>query len=323
MSDTNARAENSSKQESLEERSERDESIAKALEALEEMEPVLEETVEGGSELSGEDFFEPFLLLGKLKPLVRDLIEKNRKLEREVRQKNRLKVLGEMASCLAHEIRTPLSAVHLNLDRLREKTDNNADVRELVDRIDDGLQNVQDLVNDILTYSRDIDPIPSRFHWQDLVDDVLEGLSRKKKKNGVQVDVDIDDELPPVRGDREKLQRVLNNVVLNAMQAVGEDGRVFVRSWGPGDDEDGRERFRTEVVDNGPGIPDEIMDQLFTPFESKKTKGTGLGLAIASRIVKAHNGSIRGENRSEEQGARFVFDLPLRFRGDSGEENRG
>lgn len=271
---------------------------------------IVEEFLSGDEGLLSEEGGHPLQVLQQLRPLVDELIRKNRELEREVRQKNRLKVLGEMASCLAHEVRTPLSSVRLNLERLQKKLSVGEEEEELMSKVDQGLSRVQNIVEDILTYSREIDPIMVRFSWNGMIEDVFDQLEAIFHRYDSDVKRAFADELPYAHGDREKISRVHENVIRNAIQAAGDEGTVTIQTRLISKDDEEERYFETVVLDDGPGIPEEIQEKLFVPFHSKKTRGTGLGLAISHRIVKAHDGEISGENR-EDGGARFTIRIPV------------
>lgn len=275
----------------------------------EEPSSLVEDFLSENESLLNEDVDHPLQVLAQLRPLVNELIRKNKKLEREVRQKNRLKVLGEMASCLAHEVRTPLSSVMLNLERLEEKVDDEGKEAELMDKVEGGLTRVQHIVDDILTYSREIDPIVVRFSWPEMIDQVIEQLEAPIEQHETNIQLDVNRDMPWIHGDHEKISRVHENVILNAIQATGSEGTVWV-SASLMEDEGTGKVAQTIVRDDGPGISEEIQEKLFTPFHSQKTRGTGLGLAISDRIVRAHGGEIAGENRSEE-GAKFTIRIPV------------
>jgi two-component system, NtrC family, sensor histidine kinase HydH len=119
--------------------------------------------------------------------------------------------------------------------------------------------------------------------------------------------------LPPVRIDPERLRQVLINLVQNALQAIEAGGTVRIETASrEGPDLDGQVRAWVEihVVDTGPGIPQQVLSNLFEPFVTTRQKGTGLGLAISQRLVRAVGGSILVRTR-EQQGSTFTIRLPV------------
>jgi signal transduction histidine kinase len=133
----------------------------------------------------------------------------------------------------------------------------------------------------------------------------------------VELDVQLEDALPDVNGDAERLQQVLINLILNAADAMDRKGRITLSTQAVVDGGDAallglkdRAQFvEIRVKDTGPGIPQKVLDQIFIPFYTTKPHGTGLGLALCQRIVQHHGGNI--EVRSGEgRGATFIVRLP-------------
>jgi two-component system, sporulation sensor kinase E len=223
--------------------------------------------------------------------LQKEIAEKDRQLAR----KTRLETLGRMAANLAHEIRNPLGGIQLYASMLRRDLEwDDAKVRTL-DRILGAISGLDSLVEDMLAFGREVEPRKRMQPLRPLVEQALElsrGLLDAKK---VRVDVSVEAE---AEIDGEMMQRVFLNVVANAAQAVEEGGRLSIAGW---------ERA-VAFTDDGPGIAPEILEKIFTPFLTSKTKGTGLGLAIAHKIVEAHGGTIEAKN-GPGGGATFTIRL--------------
>ncbi len=132
--------------------------------------------------------------------------------------------------------------------------------------------------------------------------------------DGTRVMLAMADPLPPVDADRSRLRQVLHNLIKNALEAqagVESTGPVtVVTRLVPADEQDGP-AVELEVSDTGPGIPDHMIDRLFEPYMTGKSRGSGLGLSIVRRIVEEHGGSIEAENRPEG-GASVHIRLPAR-----------
>ncbi len=212
----------------------------------------------------------------------------------QVRQIERLRrehltALGTLAAGLAHEIRNPLNAAHLQLTLAQRRLTKagGADVEGAVSAaglVASEIQRLAGLVEEFLQFARPQPLKLLRTELRGLAESVLQLLSEEATRSGVDVAVAAG---PPVISlvDPERLKQVLLNLVRNAMEAAGEGGHVGVRV-GEGDD-----RTWLEVVDDGPGLADPDAP-IFEPFYTSKLAGTGLGLSIVHRIVTDHGGTV-------------------------------
>ncbi|HXG61898.1 MAG TPA: ATP-binding protein [Planctomycetota bacterium] len=216
----------------------------------------------------------------KIEELQRELADKDRRLAR----KTRLETLGRMAAGLAHEIRNPLAGIQLYAALLRRELGHDAEKAACLDRILSAVCGLEKLVDDMLTFGRDLEPRRSFQPFGPRVREALDLARAAIEEKKIDVICDLD--ATPVDLDGEMMRRVFLNLVLNAVEAMPPGGRLSIRSSG-----------RTiSFADTGPGIPPEILEKLFTPFVTGKAKGTGLGLAIAHKIVEAHGGLIEARN---------------------------
>jgi len=224
--------------------------------------------------------------------LQKEIADKDRQLAR----KTRLEMLGRMAANLAHEIRNPLGGIQLYASMLRRDLESDTDKVRTLDRILGAITGLDTLVEDMLAFGRDIEPRKELQPFAPPVERAL-GLARAALE-AKRVRVELRMEGAAAEFDAEMMQRVFLNLIANAAQAVGESGRLAIVGSG-----------RTiAFCDDGPGIAPEILEKIFTPFLTTKTKGTGLGLAIAHKIVEAHGGSIEAKNGSAG-GATFTIRL--------------
>jgi two-component system, sporulation sensor kinase E len=224
--------------------------------------------------------------------LQKAIAEKDRLLAR----KTRLELLGRMAANLAHEIRNPLGGIQLYASMLKRDLEKDADKVRVLDRILGAITGLDALVEDMLAFGRDVEPRRQLQPFAPLVEQALGLLRGPLEEKRVRVDVRADGASAEMDG--EMIQRVFLNIVSNAVQAVGVGGRLTVSAEG-----------RTiSFADDGPGIAPEILEKMFTPFLTSKTKGTGLGLAIAHKIVEAHGGTLEAKN-GPAGGATFTITL--------------
>jgi signal transduction histidine kinase len=217
----------------------------------------------------------------KIGELQREIADKDRQLAR----KTRLETLGRMAANLAHEIRNPLGGIQLYASMLRRDLEGDAAKVRTLDRILGAISGLDSLVEDMLAFGREIEPRRRLQPLGPLVEQALDSVRGTIAEKGIRVEVRFDGMIV-AEVDGEMIQRVFLNIVSNAVQAVAPGGRLWIAGSG-----------RTVTFsDDGPGIAPEILERIFTPFLTSKTKGTGLGLAIAHKIVEAHGGAIEAQN---------------------------
>lgn len=224
--------------------------------------------------------------------------------QESLRRSERLAAMGQMAAAVAHEIRNPLSIIKGTADVLRERYNRRENPDELFEFIPTEVRRLNRLVNDFLTFARDPALDLREVDIAQTVRQTIAAVEDEFRKSGVQLTTD---DIPSVvvRHDADALHQVLLNLLLNAQQAVGNDGEVRVSVQR--DERRGRGGVRIEVSDTGPGLPDE-PEQVFEPFYTTKATGSGLGLAICRLLVEKQGGEIQAKNR---QGGGSVFEIFL------------
>jgi len=222
--------------------------------------------------------------------LIEDLTEK-RILEDRLRRADRLAAMGTLAAGLAHEIKNPLTAVKAFVQMFPERYERK-DFRDKFDRI---VPRELDRVNELLESLLDLVRKPSlrirALDTREIIRQVLETLDPEAAKRNVAVTSPDRQGVPRVMADESYLVRALHNLVLNAVQAMPGGGQLIVKA-GAGSLPDGSPAVMITVVDTGPGIPPDQIDDIFNPFFTSKEKGTGLGLAVTCKIVEDHGGSL-------------------------------
>lgn len=244
----------------------------------------------------------------------------NSRLYEQMRERDRLAALGEMAAGLAHEIRNPLGAIKGASQCLTPGALSSEDA-EFMAVIQEEVDRLNGVVSAFLDYAR---PMKQSFGPTDLNEVVLRShrLFQNALPAQLQVRLELTDELPPVSGDPEHLKQVLLNLVQNAIQAIGPGrGTLTVITRRAPKLGAGPAGVELLVRDSGPGIPTDQQVHLFVPFFTTKEKGTGLGLAICQRIVRHHGGSISVRSQSG-QGTTFIIRLPVLSAGHGAEDLR-
>ena len=239
--------------------------------------------------------------------LLQDVTETH-KLQQKISHLQRLSAIGEMAARLAHQIRTPLSSALLFLaPLLKEETDAKLKQR-FATRLHESISHMEQLVKDMLAYSRGDMTVSSPVAVNELLIAVEQQFNAHPESKIFQLEIQNNVENGYVYGCKEALTSAINNLVSNARQACEIEGEltIFVESV---DDEDGAECIEIGVEDNGIGIAEEEQDKVLTPFFTTRSSGTGLGLAVVQSIVKAHKGELWFESELGE-GSTFCVRLP-------------
>ncbi|MFZ3341899.1 MAG: ATP-binding protein [Terriglobales bacterium] len=250
--------------------------------------------------------------------LAERLAETNRRLEHaqaEARRSERLAALGQLSAGLAHEIRNPLGVIKGSAEMLTQKLEASDELsRELAGYISTEVNRLSALVTEFLDFARPLHAQLQPGYVTGVLDRALEIVAFRWKGKAVSVERQYADGLPMVPLDESLCEQAFLNLVQNAYEAMEENGgtlRVEARMASV----NGREGMQVILADTGPGIPDELREEIFNPFVTTKKTGVGLGLSIVSKIVDGHQGSIRVENAAEG-GARFTLFFPLEETGE-------
>lgn len=229
-------------------------------------------------------------------------------LEERLNNAERAAVIGRLTSAIAHEIRNPLNFINLSIDHVRSKYPppeprDRERFDQLLGSIKEEVARLNRLVTDVLNFGRPASLNVRTVDLRRVVDDVLAIVRTQAEEQGVVLEADAPFGPAEVQADAEKLKSCFSNIVINAIQAMPEGGRLTVSI-----DPEGAE-VRVRFTDTGQGIPAEALDRVFEPYYSTKDTGTGLGLAVTKKIVEEHGGRIRVESAPGE-GTTFEVDLP-------------
>ncbi len=236
----------------------------------------------------------------------------NSQLYQQLKERDRLAALGEMAAGLAHEIRNPLGSIKASAQYLSETSGKAEDGGEFLGIIVDEVDRLNRVVSSFLDYARPSQVDPEPIDVSSAVKLTLQLLRPECDSADVALHVRMDPALPKVRIDIEHLRQVLINLVQNAVQAMNDGGEIYVetRTQDRLRLGDGVRRWvQISVRDTGPGIAPGLLPNLFVPFVTTKQQGTGLGLAISQRIVSEAGGRIDVRSR-QGVGTTFVVSLP-------------
>lgn len=236
--------------------------------------------------------------------ITHDVTEQVR-LGRELEESRRLAALGSFAAAIAHDIRTPLTSIAMNVQILRARSNLSESDREYLDIASEEITRLNASVAEILDYARPIQLRRRPVAPRELLDDVARTLAPVLADRGIGLDVQLagPEGAPPPLADERALRQLLINLIDNAANASARGSTVTVQA-----DLD-PSRLILRVADQGRGIAPEHLDRIFEPFFTTRPDGTGLGLAIAQKIVRGHEGEITV--RSEpDRGTTFEVTLP-------------
>jgi signal transduction histidine kinase len=227
-------------------------------------------------------------------------------LETEVARRQRLATLGNMAAGVSHEIRNPLNAISMGLQRLQAEFRPTAEPEEydrVLALVGGEVHRLNAMVEEFLALARPPVLKPEPIRVADLLAETAALVEPEARRTGVRLERLVPDDLPPLTADRDRLTQVLLNLTRNALEAMPDGGRLRLEAAAT------PRAVTLAVTDSGPGIAPEARARLFEPYYTTKARGLGLGLAIARQIVEAHGGAIDVEP-ADGGGSRFRVTLP-------------
>jgi PAS domain S-box-containing protein len=238
--------------------------------------------------------------------IVRDFTEE-KLIARHLAQMEKLSAIGELAAGLAHEIKNPLAGIKGAIEIIRDGMPESHHHRVVLGEVLSEVARIDRIVVNLLSYSKPKPPDFQELELVPLLRNVLGFIRKMADAKKIQLSFSAADPIPFLMGDENDLKQLFLNLLLNAIEAVPEKGKISVRIQCIGETS-----VQIEVKDNGPGIPADKRDRIFAPFYTTKNKGTGLGLATCRRIATEHGGEIRVES-TEGKGANFSITLPLNY----------
>ncbi len=242
--------------------------------------------------------------IGRL--IIFDDITDRDELERRLVQADKLSSIGLLAAGVAHEVNTPLAVISTYAQMLAKQISEDEQKSKLLDKIAKQTFRASEIVNSLLNFSRTSTTEFVELDVSKVIQETLNLLEHQLRKSAIEVKLNTEAALPPVKGNSGKLQQVFLNLFLNARDAMESGGTLAIRVWS----EDGFARI--DVADSGQGIQPENLARIYDPFFTTKAarKGTGLGLSVSYGIVREHGGTIEVESRWGA-GSRFRVELPL------------
>ncbi|HMQ69583.1 MAG TPA: ATP-binding protein [Ignavibacteria bacterium] len=237
--------------------------------------------------------------------IVRDItVIKN--LEKELREKEKLALIGEVVSSIAHNLSNPLNIISGNADYLLlDKKVDDPEYEELKTILDEATR-ITKSIRHLLNFSRPLHTEKNQNDINELLHSVATGYRHLNLNKEIKFKKNLHKDIPLFKFDRFQLEDVFSNLINNAVQAIPQKGEIKINSSYENNN------VIVEISDNGSGIVKENLENIFLPFYSSKDygKGTGLGLAIAKRIVNEHKGEILVESKVGK-GTKFTLVFPV------------
>jgi signal transduction histidine kinase len=220
-------------------------------------------------------------------------LTEQRKMEEQLRRKEKLTAMGELASGVAHEIRNPLNSISMTVQRFAKDFEPKAYKNEydsLVKMMQEEIQRVSDIIQQFLQFARPPKLNISSVDINGFVRDVLSMVESEARSKDITLTSNLGF-TGTVQIDRSQMKQVMLNLIQNAFQAIGEHGTVDIST------KHIKDQFHLVVVDSGSGIPPELLPKIFNLYFTTKSEGIGLGLSMVHQIVSEHGGRIEVESK--------------------------
>jgi signal transduction histidine kinase len=238
------------------------------------------------------------------------LIEEKLQLERELAERERLAVLGQMAASISHNLKNPLGSIKTILQVQLESEELPESIRGETKMVLEEIGRLSSKLNQLLQFSRPVirgEVVTASCDARAVAEEVSGVLRHEAERRGVALEVEVEAGGKKLAASSEAVSEILSNLVVNALEATARDGRVKVSGSANGDG------FLFAVEDDGPGVPENVREKILQPFFTTKTQGTGLGLAIVARRVAEFGGSLEWQSPvKDERGTRFRVNLPMK-----------
>jgi two-component system sensor histidine kinase HydH len=256
------------------------------------------------SSVSHRAHFDEVILFYAFGILIGLLVDRERMETQQRQDREQMACMGEAAAAVAHELKNPVITIGAYTQKILKKTDAEDPNRERLTVIHQECQRLELLLKDMIHFSRPISLEVSVVEVNLMVEEILKIAQPHAEQKQVSLVANLEDGLPALKADRNRIRQVLNNLILNAIQASDPGQPVVVRT------QKQRGQIIIEILDQGCGIPQTCQDKIFHPFFSTKKEGSGLGLAISKRIIEMHQGRLVFQT-NQPNGTVFSISLPL------------
>jgi len=228
------------------------------------------------------------------------LVDRDRRMKKQEQQDRSLKGIGQAATAIVHDLKNPLITVLGYARRIREQKGNPV---EAAQTIFESAENMQKIVHDVLDFSKPVQLALKEEDVGDIVRRAVDFCKTKAEQVGVTLSAEIPEQPIGVEMDRFQVQRALVNLINNSIEASGNGQSVAVSVMPE------KKSLRIVIKDNGAGMESETIENIFTPFYTRKSGGTGLGMSIAKKIIDSHHGKINVSSKTGK-GTAVTIGLP-------------
>jgi Signal transduction histidine kinase regulating C4-dicarboxylate transport system len=232
------------------------------------------------------------------------LTEKER-LEDQLRQSEHLIALGRLATGVAHELRNPIGIIKTLVELMKQEYSQVSGIEEFTRAIDEQVERQEVEIQELLDFGRPTKVSMKECSVNDLIKGVLSFSAAMLRKQGVSVELELDNQLSKILADSEKLKQVFVNIIVNAAEAMPTGGKLEIIT------KETDNMVTISFSDSGEGIPSDETSRIFDPFYTTKKTGTGLGLSISYQNIQLHGGSIE-VNSDLNKGTTFIINLPVK-----------
>jgi signal transduction histidine kinase len=238
------------------------------------------------------------------------LIEEKLQLERELAERERLAVLGQMAASISHNLKNPLGSIKTILQVQLESAELPESIRGETKMVLEEIGRLSSKLNQLLQFSRPAirgGVVAASCDARVVAEEVSGVLRHEAERRGVAFEMEVVAGATKLEASSEAVSEILSNLVVNALEATARGGYVKVSGSANGDG------FLFSVEDDGPGIPESVREKILQPFFTTKTQGTGLGLAIVARRVAEFGGKLEWQSPMKDgRGTRFTVNMPIK-----------
>lgn len=244
----------------------------------------------------------------EIKKRTEDLLD----VQEQLMQSSRLITMGKLVAGLTHELNNPVTAlkafIQIVKKNIEKQAEENPKLAKVIGNLDFTVKHLEEIIERFLKFSKRTDVSFKPISLNNAIEEALVFTDHQISKKDIVVIKELDPNLSLVRGDQSHLVQVFVNLIINAVQAMSESGKLLLRSYHVKT----QGKVFIEIEDEGKGISQKYMNDIFKPFFSTKReeKGTGLGLSISKMIVDKHLGSIKVDSRIG-QGTKFILKFPM------------
>lgn len=236
------------------------------------------------------------------------LLERIVQTEENLREGERLLSLGLLAAEIAHEIRNPLTVIHMLIHSLKSRIQCDPVSQKDLEVLEKKMVQMNRIVDQVLVLGKAPQPLLESLRVEEIIEDVLLLSRHKLAGQKIEVQTAIAPSLPKIKAERAQVEQAILNLILNGVQAMKEGGRLEISA--EIEDNETEPYLAIRVKDSGPGMSKAEMEELFVPFLTRKKQGTGLGLAIVQKIMENHRGKVKVSSTLGE-GSTFSLLFPL------------